>query len=94
MDGTLPVIEKQDITLLLAGVSKKERDIIDQNQDGLKEKMSVETILDFSKISPLDLGNELKSIGVSKKKADEISVMIVSQAIEYTQALQELRINI
>lgn len=88
------VIDKQDITLLLDGVSKKERDMIDQDQDQLKEKMAVETVLDFSKISPLDLAKELKSMGLSKKKSEEVSVGIVSQAIEYKQALEELRINI
>lgn len=88
------VIDKQDMSLLLDGVSKKERDLIDQNQDQLREKMGIETVLDFSKISPSDLAKELKSIGLSKKKSEEASVAVVSQAIDYKQALEELRINI
>lgn len=88
------IIEKQDISLLLEGVAKKDREIIDQHQDSIREKFGVDMVLNFSSINPADLAVELKATGLSKKKSEEIAVQIISQAIAYKQALEELRINI
>ncbi len=88
------IIDKQDVTLLLDGVPKKTKLTIDQAQDSLRDKFSVDNILDFSNVNPSDLSKELKLLGLTKKVSDGVSTLMVSKAIEYKQALLELRINI
>ncbi len=88
------IIEKLDISLLLDGVLKVDRDIIDLKQDIIKKNLETKNIIDFYKVNVDDLKTELSGIGLEKKRVNKIARLIIQTTKVYKNALIELNITI
>lgn len=88
------IIEKLDITLLLEGIEKQYKDLIDLKQDIIKQNMSVENVIEFHKSNKDDLTKVLVDLGVEEKKSQEIAEQIISTTNVYKKALEELNIQL
>ncbi len=88
------IMEKMDISLLLDGIVKADRDEVDLKQDIIKENLGVENVIDFYKVNVADLASELVGIGLDKKKSNKIAKQIIKTTKVYKNALTELNITI
>lgn len=88
------IINKLDISLLLDGVTKENKDLVDLKQDIIKKDLQVENVIDFYKINTKDLSTELVKIGMDKRKTTKIAKTIINTTQTYKSALQELNIDI
>ncbi|MCK5285743.1 MAG: hypothetical protein KAJ58_00770 [Candidatus Pacebacteria bacterium] len=88
------VINKQDISFLLNGISKKIKLKIESEQDTIKENLNIKTVLGFSTINESDLKKELVRVGLNEKESKSVSNKIISRTQEYQLALDNLQINI
>lgn len=88
------IIEKLDISLLLDGITKADKDIVDLKQDIVKENLEIENVIDFHKANVGDLASELFGIGLDKKKSNKVAKQIIKTTKVYKNALTELNIAI
>lgn len=90
----MKVLNKQDISLLLFGVTLDNKIRIETEQDSIKANLKIKTVLDFSCVNPKDLQNEFTRIGLSEEDSRVVAKDIISRAQEYQTALENLKINI
>ncbi|MEN8253089.1 MAG: hypothetical protein ABFQ62_01795 [Patescibacteria group bacterium] len=88
------IMEKLDISLLLDGITKADRDTIDLKQDIIKKNLETENVIDLHKVNVSDLGDELSKIGLDEEKAGKIAQQIIQTTGVYKNALTELSITI
>lgn len=88
------IIEKLDISLLLDGIAKADRDVVDLRQDIIKKNIGIENVIDFHKVNVIDFVSELVGIGLEKKKSSKIAKQIIKTTQVYKNALTELNITI
>lgn len=88
------IIEKLDISLLLEGITKEDKDSIDLKQDIIKSNLGIEKVIDFDQVNIKDLIKELINIGLNKRKAKKIAIQILETTESYKKALSELNISL
>jgi len=88
------IIERLDISILLDGVAKADRDTVDLKQDIIKKNLGIENVIYFNKVDINDLAEELIGIGLDKRKSRKIAKKIVETTRVYSNALTELNISI
>ena len=88
------IIEKLDISLLLEGITKEDKDSIDLKQDIIKSNLGIDKVIDFYKVSIKDLIQELVNIGFKRKRSKKIAIQILETTKTYQKALLELNISI
>lgn len=88
------VINKQDIGILLHGVSQEDRLHIEAEQDSIKEVLNVKSVLGFANVDQDDLARELERTGLGDGEAGSAASVIIMRSQEFQAALDNLMISV